>query len=98
MAVSERRACQVLNQARSTQRREISPFIEEKQLTEDIIELASRYGRYGYRRITALLNHEKGWRVNHKRVERIWRTEGLKVPQKQPKRGRLWLNDGSCIR
>ena len=40
----------------------------------------------------------EGWRVNHKRVERIWRQEGLKVPQKQPKRGRLWLNEGSCIR
>jgi len=63
----------------------------------DIIELASKYGRYGYRRITALLN-ERGWRVNHKRVERIWRTEGLRVPKKQPKRSRLWLNDGSCIR
>jgi transposase InsO family protein len=61
------------------------------------IELATQYGRYGYRRITALLNQE-GWLVNHKRVERIWRREGLKVPQKQPKRGRLWLNDGSCIR
>jgi putative transposase len=59
--------------------------------------LATRYGRYGYRRITALLN-ERGWKVNRKRVERIWRREGLKVPQKQPKRGRLWLNDGSCIR
>jgi transposase InsO family protein len=56
-----------------------------------------QYGRYGYRRITALLKHE-GWRVNHKRVERIWRREGLKVPKKQPKRKRLWLNDGSCIR
>jgi len=60
--------------------------------------LASRYGRYGYRRITALLNNEHGWMVNHKRVERIWRKEGLKVPRKQPKRGRLWLNDGSCVR
>ncbi len=59
--------------------------------------LATKYGRYGYRRITALLN-EKGWLVNHKRIERIWRQEGLKVPKKQPKRGRLWLNDGSCIR
>jgi putative transposase len=74
------------------------PNSDEKQLTEDIISLATNYGRYGYRRITALLNNEKGWRVNHKRVERIWRREGLKVPQKQPKRGRLWLNDGSCIR
>ena len=62
-----------------------------------IIELSTEYGRYGYRRITALLQRE-GWKVNHKRVERIWRSEGLKVPQKQPKRGRLWLNDSSCIR
>ena len=64
----------------------------------DITELATKYGRYGYRRITAILNNEKGWQVNHKRVERIWRNEGLKVPRKQPKRGRLWLNDGSCMR
>jgi putative transposase len=62
-----------------------------------MIELASEYGRYGYRRITALLQHD-GWKVNHKRIERLWRREGLKVPKKQPKRGRLWLNDGSCIR
>ena len=62
-----------------------------------IIELASKYGRYGYRRITALLRRD-GWYVNHKRVARIWRREGLRVPQKQPKRGRLWLNDGSCVR
>ena len=62
-----------------------------------IIELATRYGRYGYGRITALLK-QKGWKVNHKRVERIWPREGLKVPKKQPKRGRLWLNDGSCVR
>ena len=45
-----------------------------------------------------MLNNEKGWRVNHKRVESIWRREGLKVPKKQPKRSRLWLNDGSCVR
>ena len=98
LAVSERRACQVLDQARATQRRELSPPSDEKQLTNDIIDLATKYGRYGYRRITALLNHNQGWRVNHKRVERIWRIEGLKIPQKQPKRGRLWLSDGSCIR
>ena len=61
------------------------------------MSLATQYGRYGYRRITALLRRD-GWKVNHKRVERIWRQEGLKVPQKQPKRGRLWLNDGSCVR
>ena len=69
----------------------------EEALTAAIIRLASQYGRYGYRRITALLRTE-GWHVNAKRVQRIWRREGLKVPQKQPKRGRLWLNDGSCIR
>ena len=98
LKVSQRRACRVLGQARATQRRQLSPPSDEKRLTEDIIALAIKYGRYGYRRITALLNSENGWRVNHKRVERIWRREGLKVPQKQPKRGRLWLNDGSCIR
>ena len=98
LAVSERRACKVLEQARATQRRNLSPRFDEQQLTDDIIALAAKYGRYGYRRITALLNDKHGWRVNHKRVERIWRKEGRKVPQKQPKRGRLWLNNGSCIR
>jgi putative transposase len=95
--ISQRRACQVLGQARSTQRRTSCPSAEENRFTKRIVYLATKYGRYGYRRVTALLNSE-GWRVNHKRVERIWRQEGLKVPQKQPKRGRLWLNDGSCIR
>jgi transposase InsO family protein len=66
-------------------------------LARDITDLATRYGRYGYRRITALLR-EQGWQVNHKRVERIRRREGLKVPKKQPEKGRPWLNDGSCIR
>lgn len=75
----------------------MSPPSDEDRLTGEIIALATRYGRYGYRRITALLKNS-GWKVNHKRVERIWRKEGLKVPKKQPKRGRLWLNDGSCVR
>jgi putative transposase len=97
LSVSERRACKVLEQARTTQRRNLSPPSDEHQLTNDITALATRYGRYGYRRITAMLK-DKGWQVNHKRVERIWRKEGLKVPEKQPKRGRLWLNDGSYIR
>lgn len=70
---------------------------DEDILRQRITELACNYGRYGYRRITALLRAE-GYCVNHKRVERIWREEGLKVPQKQPKRRRLWLNDGSCVR
>ena len=95
--VSERRACRVVGQPRSTQRYHKRPADDEEYLTARIIELASRYGRYGYRRVTALLRNE-GWIVNHKRVERIWRREGLKVPQKQPKRGRLWLNYGSVVR
>ncbi len=69
----------------------------EYELIGRTVELACQFGRYGYRRITELLRWE-GWFVNHKRIERIWRKEGLKVPQKQPKRARLWLNDGSCIR
>lgn len=97
LSVSERRACQVLGQARSTQRHKPNVPNDEVHLVGQIIALATRYGRYGYRRITALLQRE-GFRVNHKRIERLWRREGLKVPQKQPKRGRLWLNDGSCIR
>ena len=97
LTVSERRACRVLGQVRRTQRYTPRVADEEAVLTAEIVSLASAYGRYGYRRITALLSAE-GWRVNHKRVERIWRREGLKVPGKQPKRGRLWLNDGSCIR
>ena len=97
LSVSERRACQALGQYRTTQRYLPHIGTEEEQLTSRITELASQYGRYGYRRITALLQREF-WQVNHKRVQRIWRKEGLKVPQKQPKRGRLWLNDGSCIR
>ena len=87
----------MLGQAGATQRRSHKLGAEEDRLTKLIIELATRYGRYGYRRITALL-HEGDWKVNHKRVERIWRRKGLKVPKKQPKRGRLWLNGGSCIR
>jgi transposase InsO family protein len=87
----------VLKQARNTQRRSHEISGEEARLVADITALATRYGRYGYRRITAMLRQEN-WIVNHKRVEKIWRREGLKVPKKQPKRGRLWLNDGSCIR
>jgi len=95
--VSERRVCRVLGQPRSTQRYNKYVQDDEELLTARILALASEYGRYGYRRITAMLRHE-GWQVNHKRVERIWRREGLKVPLKQPKRGRLWLNNGSIVR
>ena len=89
MNVSERRACIALGVNRTTQR-----YIPQKQnneiaLKKDIVRLAEKYGRYGYRRITALLKAE-GWHINHKRVERIWREEGLRIPQKQKKRGRLY--------
>ena len=96
-AVSERGVCAALGQHGSTQRKTPRGRDDEARLTADIVELARRYGRYGYRRVTALLR-AAGWLVNPKRVERIWRSEGLKVPARQPKKGRLWLNEGSCIR
>ena len=95
--ISERRACRALSQPRATQRYSVTIADDEEALTRALVQLASRYGRYGYRRVSALLRRD-GWRVNHKRVERIWRLEGLKVPAKQPKRGRLWFTDGSCVR
>ena len=95
--MSERRACRVLGQHRSTQRRAPQGRVDEDRLVADLTELARQYGRYGYRRIAALLR-EAGWSISDGRVERLWRREGLKVPTKQPRRGRLWLNDGSCIR
>ena len=84
-------------QPRGTQRYRPTQREDEDALTRTIVQLASQYGRYGYRRITALLQHA-GWRVGKDRVERIWRREGLKVAKKQKPRGRLWLNDGSCVR
>ena len=95
--LSQRRACSVLGQPRSTQRYDVQVPEDEAKLVQRIEALALKYGRYGYRRVTAMLRME-GWRVNHKRVERLWRREGLKVPQKQPKRRRLWWNNGSCLR
>jgi transposase InsO family protein len=97
LRVSERRACRVIGQPRTTQRYDKRILDDEEILRAEIVRLASQYGRYGYRRVTAMLRNQ-GWLVNHKRVERIWRQEGLKVPQKQPKRARLWLNDGSIVR
>jgi putative transposase len=90
--------CRALGQHRSTPRKLPRGRDDEERLTAEIIELARRYGRYGYRKIAELLRSTAGWVINAKRVERIWRREGLKVPEKQPKRGRLWLADGSCIR
>jgi transposase InsO family protein len=73
------------------------PRADEAPLRQAIIALAAQYGRYGYRQVTGLLWQE-GWQISRSRVERIWKQEGLKVPQKQPKRARLWLADGSCVR
>jgi putative transposase len=95
--ISERWACRLLQQGRGTQRYAPLRRLDEAALTRAIIALAGRYGRYGYRRVTALLN-QSGWPVGKDRVQRIWRREGLKVPQKQRPRERLWLNDGSCVR
>ena len=97
MKVSERRVCRALGQHRSTQRRLPRGRADEERLIADMIELPRQYGRYGYRRIAALLR-DAGWQVNDKRVERLWRREGLKVPMKHPKKGRPWVNDGSCVR
>ena len=97
LGVSERRACKVLGQSRSTQRYEKRVADDEPYVVSRIVALACQFGRYGYRRITELLRREDIC-INHKRVQRIWRQEGLKVPSKQPKRRRLWLNDGSCVR
>jgi putative transposase len=91
------RACRIVGQPRGTQRYTTIVRADEDALTQAIITLASQYGRYGYRRIKSLLD-EAGWDVGCDRVQRIWRREGLKVPKKQRPRGRLWLNDGSCIR
>ena len=97
LGVSERRACRVLDQDRATQRYSRKTGFYDNALRRRVIDLATQFGRYGYRRIQELLRRE-GWRVNHKRIERIWKEEGLKVPARQPRRRRLWLNDGSCVR
>jgi len=95
--VSERRACRALGVPRSTQRYLARKVDDESQLVTDMVRLATQYGRYGYRRIAGMLRNE-GWRVNRKRVQRLWHRERLKVPRRQPRRRRLWLNDGSCVR
>jgi len=95
--ISERRVCRVLHQHRSTRRKMPRGRAEEEHLVADMIELAGRYDRFGFRRIAAL-PRDAGRQVYDKRVERLWRWDGLKVPSKQPQKGRLWLNDGSCAR
>ena len=95
--LSERQACRIVGQPRGTQRYSVIVRADEDALTQAILALAAQYGRYGYRRITEMLQRA-GWSVGVDRVLRIWRREGLKVPSKQRPRRRLWLNDGSCIR
>src|ERR1700679_2648212 len=95
--ISERHACRLLGQWRGTQRYEVLYRTDEDALTRDIVTLASEYGGHGYRRFTARLR-DRCWHVGKNRVQRIWRREGLKVPQKQRPRGRLWLNNRSCLR
>ena len=97
LGITERRACRALGQSRGLQRRCAKRPEDEEALIAEMTALAVRYGRYGYKRITAMLR-ASGWAVNHKRIERLWRQESLKVPKRQKKRGRLYLNDGSCIR
>lgn len=95
--VSERRACSTLGLNRTVKRYKCRKSDNENDIKEAIIRLVSKYGRYGYRRITAMLKSES-WKVNHKRIERIWREEGLRVPKKQKKKGRIYLKNGSCVR
>ena len=95
--ISERRACKVLGQIRGTQRYEPVVNLDREKIRSRIIELASEYGRYGYKTITSMLKLE-GYDVGRDQVYSVWRMEGLQMPQKQAKRSRLWLADGSCIR
>ena len=97
LGVSERRACKIIGQDRSIQRYEKQPNEVQEKLRDRVVDIATEYGRYGYRKVTEMLNLE-GWDVGKDRVFTIWREEGLKVPQKQPKRSRLWFADGSCVR
>ena len=95
MSISERRACAAFGQHRSTQRKVPRGREDEEQLTKDLVVLIEAHGRLGYRKMAALLRSTSGWVVNDKRVERIWRQEGLKVPRRQPKRSRIWPSDGA---
>jgi len=97
MNASERKICVVLGQNRTTQRYRQTSKDFSVLVRQAVINYATEYGRYGYRAVTDLMRQD-GWGINNKRVERIWKQEGLKVPQKHRPRKRLWLNDGSCIR
>ena len=97
LGFSERRICKVIKVHRSSFRYKPVSRDFDNKVKERVIKIASEYGRYGYRQITAMLNME-GFNVVKDKVFSIWQREGLKVPQKQPKRSRLWLADGSCVR
>lgn len=95
--VTERRACRALSVHRTAYRYESVRLPDEDEIRAAVIETACNYGRVGYRMVTAMLRNQ-GILINHKRVERIWREEGLKLPKKQIKKRRLWLSDGNCVR
>ena len=95
--IAERRACRVLRVHRTAYRYEPVKLSDEDAVRADIIDKACNFGRVGYRMVTNMMRNN-GVRINHKRVERIWREEGLKLPKKQIKKRRLFLNDGSCVR
>lgn len=95
--VSQRRACEVLDQPRSSQRYTAQQRDDEAALVKAMLELAREHPRYGYRMITAKLR-QAGWTVNRKRVYRLWRREGLKVPPKKRKKQRLGTSENGCVR
>ena len=95
--VSERRACEVLDQPRSTQRYEPQPRDDEAALVQSMLELVRQRPRFGYRRIGRLLRRD-GWQVSDTMVYRLWRREGLKVPQKKRKKRRLGNSENGCHR
>lgn len=95
--MSERRACEVVGQPRGTQRYTPREPDDERALVKRMRELSAAHPRYGYRRVWALLRAER-FAVNRKRVQRLWRREGLKVPQTQRKRRRLGHSGNSCSR
>lgn len=97
LGVSQRRACAVLGQCRGTQRHRPRRVEEHERFRTEVVRLVSRLGRYGCRRVMALVRQE-GCRADHNRVERIWRQDGLDVPKRHEERGRPRLHDGSRMR
>ena len=95
--VTQRRACRELSVHRTAYRYEAIRLPDEDDVRSEIIDIVTNYGRVGYRMVTAMMRN-RGRVINHKRVERIWREEGLKLARRQTKKRRLWLTDGSCVR